>query len=207
MQLHQARTASLSNNKLTRVGRGPSSGIGKTAGRGREGATSRSGYSMIKTYEGGQMPLFRRLPKRGFKNGPFREDYNIVNLDDLANFAAGSMVTEKELRALGLIKGKHQFGIKVLGDGTLKLALTITADKFSKSAVEKIEKAGGKAVWVGGAPKKDTPHFAKIAKDKKRNEEVEVAKKAPSPRKPKEGVKQPKAEKPAKPAPTAPKPE
>ena len=204
MQLHQARTASLSNRKITRVGRGPSSGLGKTSGRGREGATSRSGWSMIKTYEGGQMPLFRRLPKRGFKNGRFREDFLIVNLDALSGFAANSTVSLKELRAAGIVKGAHDLPLKILGDGEIKTALNVKADKFSKSAVAKITKAGGKVEWVGGAPKKDAPEFAQIAKTKKRAEEVEVAKKLKAPRKAKEGVKQPKAEKPKPAAPAKP---
>lgn len=207
MQLHQARTATLSNKKITRVGRGPSSGLGKTSGRGREGATSRSGWSMIKTYEGGQMPLFRRLPKRGFKNGRFREDFLIINLDDLSGFAANSTVSLKELRTAGIVKGAHDMPLKVLGDGQIKVALNVTADKFSKSAAEKIQKAGGKVTWLKGAPKKEAPDFAQIAKSKKRAQEVEVAKKLKAPRKVADG-KQAKAAAP-KPAaaPAAPKAE
>jgi len=90
MQLHQVRRANLSNKKKLRVGRGPGSGVGKTSGRGIKGATSRSGYAMKVTYEGGQMPLFRRLPKRGFTNGPFRKTFEVVNVGELAVFTAGA---------------------------------------------------------------------------------------------------------------------
>src|SRR5471030_2308898 len=105
MQLHQARRANLSNKKKTRVGRGPGSGLGKTAGRGIKGATSRSGYAMKVTYEGGQMPIFRRLPKRGFRNGRFKVTFVAVNVGDLAIFPTGSEVGLKELKAKGLAHG------------------------------------------------------------------------------------------------------
>src|SRR5471030_2738975 len=101
MQLHQARRADLSNKKKVRVGRGPGSGLGKTSGRGIKGATSRSGYAMKVTYEGGQMPIFRRLPKRGFVNGRFKVVYVGVNVSDLAIFPVGSVVGIKEMRAKG----------------------------------------------------------------------------------------------------------
>ena len=168
MQLHQARRADLSNKKKVRIGRGPGSGLGKTAGRGIKGATSRSGYAMKVTYEGGQMPLFRRLPKRGFKNGPFREKFSVVNVGDLAEFAAGSKVGVAELRKAGLVRGPALDLLKILGNGELAVALTVTADGFSKSAIAKIEKAGGKIEWIGGAPKKPAPNFKKIEAEKKR---------------------------------------
>src|SRR5882724_4545911 len=133
MQLHEARRADLSNKKKVRVGRGPGSGLGKTAGRGIKGATSRSGYAMKVTYEGGQMPLFRRLPKRGFKNGPFRERFSVVNVGELSEFAAGTKVTVVELRKAGLVRGPALDLIKILGNGELKVALTVSADGFSKS--------------------------------------------------------------------------
>src|SRR5947208_16417330 len=101
MQLHEARRADLSNKKKVRVGRGPGSGLGKTAGRGIKGATSRSGYAMKVTYEGGQMPIFRRLPKRGFRNGKFRVMFTVVNLGDLEGFKAGSSIGPDELRDAG----------------------------------------------------------------------------------------------------------
>src|SRR5216117_222352 len=102
MQLHEARRANLSNKKKLRVGRGPGSGIGKTSGRGIKGATSRSGYAMKVTYEGGQMPLFRRLPKRGFTNGPFRKHFSVINVGELASFSSGAKVGPEELRKAGL---------------------------------------------------------------------------------------------------------
>jgi large subunit ribosomal protein L15 len=200
MQLHDARKSSLSNKKPLRVGRGPGSGLGKTAGRGIKGATSRSGYAMKVTYEGGQMPLFRRLPKRGFTNGPFRVTFSVVNVTELATFKAGSKIGPDEMRDAGLLQGNVNNPVKVLGDGELTVALTISADAFSKSAIAKIEKAGGKAEWIGGAPKKKSPNFKKIAEEKKRAEKA----KAPAAAAPKAEGGAPKAE--AKPAPKAPKP-
>src|SRR4051794_24926718 len=102
MQLHEARRSDLSNKKKVRVGRGPGSGLGKTAGRGIKGATSRSGYAMKVTYEGGQMPIFRRLPKRGFNNGRFKVTFVVVNVGDLSVFPAGSKVGIDELSQKGL---------------------------------------------------------------------------------------------------------
>ncbi len=173
MQLHEARRANLSNKKRVRVGRGPGSGLGKTAGRGIKGATSRSGYAMKVTYEGGQMPLFRRLPKRGFKNGPFREKFSVVNVGDLGEFAAGTKVTVVELRKAGLVRGPALDMLKILGNGELAVSLTVVADGFSKSAIAKIEKAGGKIEWIGGAPKKPSPNFKQIEADKKRKQMAE----------------------------------
>src|SRR5207244_3465349 len=119
MQLHEVRRANLSNKRKVRVGRGPGSGLGKTAGRGIKGATSRSGYAMKVTYEGGQMPLFRRLPKRGFRNGPFREHFSVVNIGELAEFTAGAKVGPDELRKAGLARGPGRNLIKILGDGEI----------------------------------------------------------------------------------------
>lgn len=175
MQLHQARTADLTHKKRTRVGRGPGSGIGKTSGRGIKGATSRSGYTMKVTYEGGQMPMFRRLPKRGFRNGPFRVTFSVLNVSDLAGFKAGSKIGPDELRAAGVLQGPSTWPVKILGTGDLKVALTVSADAFSKSAIAKIEKAGGKAEWIGGAPKKQAPNFRQIEAEKKRAEKAKPA--------------------------------
>jgi len=126
-----------------RVGRGPGSGLGKTAGRGSKGAQSRSGYKQKRGFEGGQMPLHRRLPKRGFHN-PFRVEYAVVNLDDLsARFAAGAVVTPDVLRAARLVTTKQP--IKVLARGEIAVALTVKAHKFSGKAAEKIAAAGGSA--------------------------------------------------------------
>jgi large subunit ribosomal protein L15 len=175
MQLHQARRADLSNKKKFRIGRGPGSGLGKTAGRGIKGATSRSGYAMKVTYEGGQMPLFRRLPKRGFKNGKFRVTFSVVNVGELSPFAAGSKVGPDELRDTGILRGPTRFPVKVLGRGELKVALNVSADAFSKSAIAAIEKAGGTIEWIGGAPKKPSPNFKKIEREKKRDERAAAA--------------------------------
>jgi large subunit ribosomal protein L15 len=124
-----------------RVGRGPGSGQGKTAGRGNKGAQSRSGYKQKRGFEGGQMPLHRRLPKRGFFN-LFRVEYAVVNLDDLAaRFAAGTVVTPDMLRAERLVTTKQK--IKVLARGDIAVALTVQAHKFSGKAAEKIAAAGG----------------------------------------------------------------
>jgi large subunit ribosomal protein L15 len=124
-----------------RIGRGPGSGTGKTAGRGHKGQKSRSGYSSRPGFEGGQMPLQRRLPKRGFTN-IFKKDYAVVNVSDLERFDNGATVDEAALRQAGLVKGQHD-GIKVLGDGTLSKTLTVSATKFSASARKQIEAAGG----------------------------------------------------------------
>jgi len=124
-----------------RVGRGPGSGHGKTAGRGHKGQKSRSGYSHMRGFEGGQMPLHRRLPKRGFTN-IFRKEYDPVNLSLLAHFDAGQEITPEALHARGFT-GKNAL-VKILGDGEVGRALTVRAHKFSASAREKIEKAGGR---------------------------------------------------------------
>lgn len=124
-----------------RVGRGPGSGHGKTACRGTKGQKSRTSPDIPKGFEGGQMPLHRRLPKRGFRN-PFRKEYAIVNVRDLNRFPSGSVVDVQALREAGLVKGAFG-GVKVLGDGDLKVSLTVKAHKFSRTAAEKIEAAGG----------------------------------------------------------------
>jgi large subunit ribosomal protein L15 len=126
-----------------RVGRGPGSGLGKTAGRGSKGAQSRAGYKQKRGFEGGQMPLHRRLPKRGFHN-PFRVEYAVVNLDDLAaTFAAGAVVTPDEIRKARLVTTKQR--VKVLARGEIGIALTVKAHRFSAKAAEKIAAAGGAA--------------------------------------------------------------
>jgi large subunit ribosomal protein L15 len=128
------------------------SGMGKTSARGHKGQGSRSGFSLMRGFEGGQMPLHRRLPKRGFTN-IFRTEYTVVNLDRIAETIADLKVTEiglDDYKKLGLASSKRAL-IKILGSGELTGAITIHAHKFSKAAVEKIEKAGGKAVVLGGA--------------------------------------------------------
>jgi large subunit ribosomal protein L15 len=124
-----------------RVGRGPGSGHGKTAGRGEKGQKSRSGFSRQLGFEGGQMPLHRRLPKRGFTN-IFKKQIAIVNVSDLERFDTGATVDESALRGAGLIKGSAD-GIKILGNGKLTKKLTVHADKFSEGARRQIEAAGG----------------------------------------------------------------
>lgn len=130
-----------------RVGRGVGSGLGKTAGRGHKGWGQRSGARRRAGYEGGQMPLYRRVPKRGFKNARFRTDYTVINVDQLNGYAAGSTVDLDTVLASGLVSLETRL-LKVLGDGELKRALTVRAQKFSKSALEKIQAAGGKAVLL-----------------------------------------------------------
>ena len=132
-----------SRHRKVRVGRGMGSKLGKTAGAGNKGQQSRRGYSRRPGFEGGQMPLHRRLPKRGFSQ-PFSKTFAIVNVESLNAFAAGETVTPESLLERGIVRVMHD-GLKVLGDGELKAALTVRAHAFSKSAEEKITKAGGKA--------------------------------------------------------------
>ena len=149
MQLHDVHQGIHKYKKRKRVGRGTGSGHGKTASKGAKGHSSRQGFKQNALFEGGQMPLARRVPKRGFVNGAFRKDFAIVNLEKIvAAFEAGSVVDEAALRARGLVKGRHDDGVKILGDGELGHALTIHAAKFSKSAAAKIAAAGGSAVVV-----------------------------------------------------------
>jgi large subunit ribosomal protein L15 len=140
--LHNLKPRPGSRHRVKRLGIGESSGHGKTSGKGHKGQKARSGGSIRLGFEGGQMPLIRRLPKRGFNNAAFRKQYAIVNLDDLNQFEAGSTVNEQTLRESKHIRGNH-VGLKILGRGELKHSLTIEADKVSQSAREKIEKAGG----------------------------------------------------------------
>ncbi len=142
IRLHNLRPRPGARHRVKRLGSGESSGHGKTSGKGHKGQKARSGGSIRLGFEGGQMPLIRRLPKRGFNNAAFHKSYAIVNLDALNHFKAGTTVNEQLLRESNLIRGKF-VGLKILGDGELKHGLTIEADKFSTSAREKIEKAGG----------------------------------------------------------------
>ena len=140
MNLSTIRKPRKASENKKRVGRGMGSGMGKTSTRGHKGQRSRSGSRMMRGFEGGQMPLHRRLPKRGFTN-IFREEYSIVNLEKLAALGEAT-VNPDVLRKAGVISTKRP--VKILGDGELKSAVTVHAHKFSKSAQEKIEKAGGK---------------------------------------------------------------
>jgi large subunit ribosomal protein L15 len=136
------------HRRRIRVGRGIGSGLGKTSGRGHKGMKSRSGYSRRLTHEGGQMPLFRRMPKVGFSNARWAVPVSVVNVEDLNRFTAGAEVGPNELREAGLIKGRL-WRLKVLGRGDLDRALTVRAHAFSAGAAEKIAKAGGKAEVLG----------------------------------------------------------
>jgi large subunit ribosomal protein L15 len=139
MKLHDLSPAKGSKHSKKRVGRGPGSGLGKTAGRGEKGQKSRTGYSSRPGFEGGQMPLIRRVPKRGFTN-IWRSEYAVVNLSQLAEIEGD--VTPEVMRELGLLRSGRK--VKVLGDGEIGKPLRVVADKFSKSAREKIEAAGGR---------------------------------------------------------------
>ena len=141
MKLHELKPAEGSRRARKRVGRGPGSGRGKTATRGEKGQKSRSGYSAKRGFEGGQMPLHRRLPKRGFHN-PFRKEYRTVNVERLNGFSKGSVVGAAELEQAGLLrKGKQP--IKLLGNGELTVALTVKVHKLTATAAKKIVAAGG----------------------------------------------------------------
>ncbi len=143
MDLSNLQPAPGSTKNRKRIGRGPGSGTGKTSGKGHKGQNARSGGGVKPGFEGGQMPLHRRLPKRGFTSLN-KKVYTLVNLKDLEIFEAGALVSIEELSKAGLV-GRVIDGVKILGNGDLSKALTIQAHKFSKSAVEKIEGAGGKA--------------------------------------------------------------
>ena len=155
MRLHNLRPRPGSRHRVKRLGCGESSGHGKTSGKGHKGQKARSGGSIRLGFEGGQMPLIRRLPKRGFNNAAFHKHYAIVNLDDLNEFKAGATVNEQLLRESNLVRG-HFVGIKILGGGELKHGLTVEADKVSAAAREKIEKAGGTITLRDGRVPKAT---------------------------------------------------
>lgn len=142
MELHQLKRPEGAKKKPKRVGRGPGSGHGKTSCRGHKGQRSRSGHSLKRGFEGGQMPLHRRIPKRGFTN-IFKKEYAIVNLENLSVFSAGDIVNPEILLQKGIVKSLKN-GIKILGRGEVKNPLIVYAHKFSNSARQKIEIAGGK---------------------------------------------------------------
>lgn len=149
MNLNDVHRGIQKYRKRRRIGRGPGSGHGKTAGRGHKGQRSRAGWSRLAIFQGGAMPLVRRVPKRGFNN-PYAESVTIVNLGDLEKaFEAGADVNPETLREKNLAKGRYDL-LKVLGEGNLTKGLTVSAHRFSKSAVEKIESAGGKVVRLPG---------------------------------------------------------
>ena len=141
MKLNELMQNNGARTERRRVGRGPGSGLGKTSGKGEKGQKARSGVSIPATFEGGQLPLYRRLPKRGFSNAQFKIKYAVINVCDLNRFDDGAVVTPEILHEAGLLKNQLD-GVKVLGNGTLEKKLTIKAHKFSKEAVNKIEKSG-----------------------------------------------------------------
>jgi large subunit ribosomal protein L15 len=158
MQLHDVSQGIHRRKKRKRVGRGVGSGHGKTAGKGHKGHSSRQGFKIGALFEGGQITLARRVPKRGFVNGAFKKFFATVNLVDLdAVFTQAGVVDEAALRAVGLVKGYDHDGIKILADGEVTKAFEVRATKFSAAAVQKIEAAGGKVVVV--------PYVGKVKKD------------------------------------------
>jgi large subunit ribosomal protein L15 len=151
MNLSNLRAPKKANKNRKRVGRGMGSGHGKTSTRGHKGQGSRSGSSLMRGFEGGQMPLHRRLPKRGFTN-IFRTEYTVLNLDRLAELNEKELTIEK-FQSKGLLKRRNEL-LKILGNGEIGAAITVHAHKFSKAAQEKIEKAGGRAIVIGGTSEK-----------------------------------------------------
>lgn len=141
MNINDLKAIPLHRKRRKRVGRGRGSGMGKTSCRGGKGATARSGNETSIQFEGGQTPLFRRLPKRGFNN-QFKKEYVVINVDDIGIFEKGTLVDAQKLLDAGIIK-KTLSGVKVLGDGEIKNPITVVAHKFSKNAIEKIKAAGG----------------------------------------------------------------
>ena len=144
MKLHELEKNIGATHRAKRKGIGRGSGNGKTSGRGQKGQNSRSGGGVRANFEGGQIPLYRRLPKRGFSNAKFKTTYAVINVSDLNKFEDGTVVTPALLKETGLLKNQLD-GVKVLGNGTLEKKLTIQANKFSTSALEKIKEAGSKA--------------------------------------------------------------
>ena len=151
MNLDDVNRGIQKRKRRNRLGRGPGSGHGKTCGRGHKGVGQRAGGSIRRLTEGGQMPLFRRIPKRGFSNAPFRTDYDIVNVCDLDElFSNGDEVTKQTLVKVGLLRNDRVL-VKILGDGDLAKKLTVLADRFSKSAKDKITAAGGTISEIGNS--------------------------------------------------------
>jgi large subunit ribosomal protein L15 len=149
MLINELSPHPLARTKLRRKGRGIGSGLGKTSGRGMKGAGARSGAGLRTGFEGGQMPLMRRIPKRGFTNN-FAKEYSIVNVSVLAeNFKANETVTAEILKEKGIISKIEPYGLKILGDGEIKVALKVKANAYTKAAIEKIKKAGGTAEILG----------------------------------------------------------
>lgn len=144
MKLHSLKANEGATKTPKRVGRGIGSGLGKTSGKGHKGQNARSGGGVRPGFEGGQTPLFRRLPKKGFSNARFKKEYAVINLSDLNKFESDAVITPELLKEMGLVKNQLS-GVKVLGNGNLEKKLVVKAHKFSDSAKEQIEKLGGKA--------------------------------------------------------------
>lgn len=144
MKLNNMAPAPGAKTQSKRLGRGIGSGLGKTSGKGHKGQWARSGGGVRPGFEGGQMPLVRRIPKRGFNN-IYKKEYSIINVSDLEKFENGTVVTAELLLETGVLSKVEPYGLKVLGNGTLTKKLEVKANKFTKSAAEIIEKAGGKA--------------------------------------------------------------
>ena len=144
MKLHELERNIGATHRKKRRGRGPGSGLGKTGGRGQKGQKARSGVSIGAVFEGGQLPLYRRIPKRGFTNAKFKTIYATINIEDLNRFEDGIVITPALLKETGLVKKQYN-GIKILGNGKLEKKITIQANRFSSSALEKIKEAGSKA--------------------------------------------------------------
>ena len=144
MKLHELKSNEGAFKTNKRVGRGTASGHGKTSGKGHKGQNARSGGGVRPGFEGGQLPLFKRLPQRGFSNAMFKKVYATINVSDLEKFDNGAVVTPELLKEMGILK-KQLSGVKVLGNGELTKKITVKAHKFSKSAISKIEAQGGKA--------------------------------------------------------------
>jgi large subunit ribosomal protein L15 len=181
IRLHNLKPRPGAKHRVKRLGSGESSGHGKTSGKGHKGQKARSGGSIRLGFEGGQMPLIRRLPKRGFNNAAFHKNYAIINLDALKSFDAGTVINEEMLREAKMIRG-NVLGLKVLGNGELKHALAIEAHKVSASAREKIEKAGG-SVTLRESRRPDGPRFPSEAKAEPKTaaaKKTPAAKKAPA---------------------------
>ncbi len=142
MKLHELSPAPNSTKSIKRLGRGIGSGTGKTSGKGHKGQNARSGGGVRPGFEGGQMPLIRQLPKRGFTNN-FRKVYTTINVSELERFEPNTVVTAEMLKSKGIISKIEPYGLKVLGNGTLTKALTVKAEKFTQSAIDKISAAGG----------------------------------------------------------------
>lgn len=178
MRLHNLKPRPGAKHRVKRLGIGESSGHGKTSGKGHKGQKARSGGSIRLGFEGGQMPLIRRLPKRGFNNARFHKNYAIINLEALNAFEAGTVINEEMLRESKLIRG-NVVGLKVLGGGEIKHALKIEAHKVSAAAREKIEGAGG-SVTLREVKRPEGPRFAAKEKSMAETTEAAPAKKKPA---------------------------